>query len=222
MFFTADLVTTTLADSKSVAVSNLTSTNQTVWIYADENTSTASREAIVRVTYDNNDSMDYKIVQHGLHEITGAGNTYYIERFEEYLYNFDSEDSYGQIKEEGMPWGLNGKQLSNKHTSFDTDRAGTDWKNDYTSKYPLPYYDFYIKKHDSFAESNGGTVREYPGLAFTKEIAENRNSGVTYLTMAEQASGAVEYCYNRNKRKPDGSIAEVVWYRPIVLRDSFY
>lgn len=213
-YFTTDLVTTTLADSKSVTVSNLTSTNQTVWIYADENISTQSREAIVRVIYDNRDSLDYKIVQHGLHEITGAGNTYYIERFEEYLYNFDSEDSYGQIKEEGMPWGLNGKQLSNKHTSFDTDRAGTDWKNDYTSKYPLPYYDFYIKKHDSFAESNGGTVREYPGLAFTKEIAENRNSGVTYLTMAEQASGAVEYCYNRNKRKPDGSIAEVVWYLP--------
>lgn len=224
-YFTTDLVTDILADEgKSVTVSDLARDNQTVWIYADENTSTASREAIVRVIYndsDNSDSLDYKIVQHGLHMVKGAdsGNTYYIERFEEYLYNFDSEDSYGQIKEEGIPWGLNTVQLSNKYTSFDTDKAGTSWKNDYTSKYPLPYYDFYIGKHDDDNDSSdeytkdGGTLHNYAGQEFTSEIASNPAARIEYLTMNKQPRGAVEYCYNKNKRNADGTV-DVKWYLP--------
>lgn len=195
-------------------------TNQTIWLYADENTSTTSRSAILQIEYNYKDAApeSYIITQHGLHKVTGAdsGRDYYIEEFEEYLYNYDVEDLYGQTKQEGMPWGLNGKQLSNKYTSFDTDKAGTDWKSDYTSKYPLPYYDFYTKKHDGFATDVGGTVREYPGHAFTKEIAGNSNAGIQKLTLADSASSAVEYCYNRNKRQSDGTIKDedIVWYLP--------
>lgn len=216
-YFTTDLVTVTLAGGTSVTVNDLDTYNQTVWVYVDENNTIDSRAALVRVTYDSGDTKDFKFVQYGLHEVTAeSGRTYYIEEFEEYLYNYDVEDSYGQIKEEGMPWGLNGKQLSNKYTSFDTDKAGTDWKSDYTSKYTLPYYDFYTKKHDGFATDVGGTVREYPGHAFTKEIAGNSNAGIQKLTLADQASSAVEYCYNRNKRQSDGTIKEedIVWYLP--------
>ena len=219
-YFTTDLVTTTLADSKSVTVSNLTSTNQTVWIYADENPSTQSREAIVRVTYDNNDSMDYKIVQHGLYEIIGAGsgNTYYIERFEEYLYNFDSEDSYGQIKEEGIPWGLDGVQLSNEHNSFYIDEDNTEWNN-YVANNPLLKYDFYIAKYDAFVR-DGVTVHGFAGQHFTQEIFDatknntDVNQKVNVLTMADQPKGAVEYCYNRNKRDAKGNVVKVEWYLP--------
>ncbi len=139
---------------------------------------------------------------------------YDIEHEEEYLHNYASNDSYGNTNQEGMPWGLNGVQLSKTYYSFDPDLTpNVDWSR-YESKAKRPYYDFYIEKHDSFASENGGTVRSYPGQTFTKEIAENPNAGVKYLTMAETANSAVEYCYNRNKRNSDGSIAKVEWYLP--------
>lgn len=213
-YFTTDLVTNTLATNTSITVDNLSANNQTLWIYVDENTTTTSRAAIVRVSY-GGVNKDYKIVQHGLFKVTGAdsGRDYYIEQYEEYLYNYDAEDSYGQTKDEGMPWGLDGVQLSNKYTSFDTDKAGTDWISDYTSKYTLPYYDFYTEKHDSSARDNGGTVRSYPGQSFTEEIAEYTNSGVNYPTLGEPVNSAVEYCYSKNKRNSDGSV-DVQWYLP--------
>ena len=229
-YFTTDLVTNTLADSISVTVSNLTRDNQTVWIYADENPSTASREAIVRVIYndsDNSDSLDYKIVQHGLYKVTGAVSRkdYYIERFEEYLYNFDSEDSYGQIKEEGMPWGLEGVQLSKEHQSFTINEDNTSWQNYMASNPQIATYDFYTWEQDSLVMKKAGIIdrekdkrwHEYAGQHFTEDIftkSQDKSKKVNVLTMKDPASGAVEYCYNRNKRNADGSIAKVEWYLP--------
>lgn len=219
-YFTTDLVTNTLARGTSVKIDNLDLSNQTVWIYVDENTSTSSREALLRVTY-GSDVKEFKIVQHGLHKVVGAdsGKDYYIEKYEEYLYNYDAEDSYGQIKEEGMPWGLNGKQLSNKHYSFNPNLTpNVDWTK-YETKSPRPYYDFYIWKHDSQVLTDAGiheteARHDFAGRDFTKEIAENPKSGVRNLTLDQSAEGAVEYCYNRNKRNSDGTIAEVTWYLP--------
>lgn len=217
-YFTVDLVTKTLAANTSITVSNLTANNQTLWIYVDENTDTKSRAAIVRITYDGVNK-DYKIVQNGLYSVVGAdsGNTYYIEQYEEYLYNYDAEDSYGQTKQEGMPWGLNGVQLSRIHDSFICNETNSDWTS-FISKNPIKY-DFYIGKHDDDNDSSdeytkdGGTLHNYAGQEFTKEIAENPNSGIEYLTMADQAESAVEYCYNRNKRNADGTV-DVQWYLP--------
>lgn len=221
-YFTTDLVTNTLKKGTSVTVENLTGSNQTVWIYVDENTSTTTRTAIVRVSYNGVDK-DYKIVQNGLYAVKvkcydGVERTFYIEQYEEYLYNYDAEDSYGQIKEEGMPWGLNnGKVLSNKHDSFTCNETNSDWTS-YIAANPIKY-DFYIRKHDDDNEASdektkdGGTLHNFAGQEFTKEIAENSNSGVKYLTMADQASGAVEYCYSRNKRNSDGTV-DVKWYLP--------
>ena len=218
-YFTTDLVTNTLKDGTSVTVNNLTGNNQAVWVYVDENTTTKSRAAIVRIKYDGV-AKDYKIVQNGLFEVKGAdsGRTYYIEQYEEYLYNYDAEESYGQTKDEGMRWGLNGVQLSNKHDSFQVNENNTEW-NSYIQNNPLLKYDFYIGKHDDDNENSdvytkdGGTLHNFAGQDFTKEIAENANSGVTYRTMGEQAQSAVEYCYNRNKRNRDGTV-DVQWYLP--------
>ena len=217
-YFTTDLLSNTLSASTSVTVNNLSGSNQTVWIYVDENASIVSRTAIVRVSYDGVDK-DYKIVQHGLHKVTGAdsGKDYYIEQYEEYLYNYDAEDSYGQTRDEGMPWGLNGVQLSHIHDSFICDETNSDWTS-YINANPLKY-DFYVGKHDDDNENSdkytkhGGTLHNYAGQDFTREIATYPTSGVAYLTMDKQASGAVEYCYNRNKRNSDGSV-NVVWYLP--------
>ena len=211
-YFTTNLVTETLKNGTSITLENLTKANQTLWIYVDENTTTDLRTAIVRISYNGVDK-DYKIAQHGLHKVVGENNTYYIEEYEEYLFNYDAEDSYGQTQFEGMPWGLNGVQLSHQYYSFNPNLTpNVNWTT-YETKATRPYYDFYTEKHDGFAADNGGTVREYPGQAFTKEIATYSKSGVKYLTLAEQASGAVEYCYSRNKRKSDGTI-DVDWYLP--------
>ena len=216
-YFTTDLVTGTLAGGTFVEVTDLGESNQTVWVYVDENNTIDSRAALVRVTYDGGDTKDtkdFKFVQHGLHEVTAeSGRTYYIEEFEEYLYNYDVEDSYGQIKEEGMPWGLNGVQLSNEHKSFIINEDNNDWK-DHVSNATLPTYDFYIRKHDAIAEEVGGIIHDFAGQHFTEDIFKKSGGRVNPLTMAEQADGAVEYCYNRNKRNADGSIAKVEWYLP--------
>ena len=219
-YFTTDLVTKTLKDSgKSLTVNNLNGDNQTVWIYVDENISTVDRSAVIRVSYAGVDK-DYKIVQHGLHKVVGAdsGKDYYIEEFEEYLYNYDAEDSYGQIKEEGMPWGLEGVQLSNEHNSFYIDEDNTDWNN-YVANNPLLKYDFYIAKYDAFVR-DGVTVHGFAGQHFTQEIFDatknntDVNKKVNVLTMADQPKGAVEYCYNRNKRDANGNVVKVEWYLP--------
>ena len=222
-YFTVDLVTKTLAANTSITVDNLSGANQTLWIYVDENTTTASRAAIVRVTYDGvnkdykKDYKDYKIVQNGLHLVTSTdGNrTYYIEQYEEYLYNYDAEDSYGQTMEEGMSWGLYNVQLSNEHRSFTNSRGNSSWNN-YLNNNILPTYDFYIEKHDGdFAAEAGATmVHSYAGQHFTEDIVKKSKNGVSNLTMDQQASGAVEYCYNRNKRNSDGSITKILWYLP--------
>lgn len=219
-FFTTDLVTNTLKDNTQVTVNNLTGNTQAVWIYVDENTTTQSRTAIVRVTYDNSEPQDYKIVQEGLYAVTSTDGlrTYYIERYEEYLYNFDTADLYGQTKEEGMPWGLNNVQLSHIHDSFTCNETNDDWTN-YIQANPLKY-DFYIGKHDDdnnnsdVKTKDGGTLHNYAGQEFTKEIAENSNAGFTKLTLAETANSAVEYCYNRNKRDANGNVVKVEWYLP--------
>ena len=218
-YFTTDLVTNTLSANTSITVNNLSANNQTLWIYVDENTTTTSRAAIVRVSYDGVNK-DYKIVQNGLYSVVGAdsGKTYYIEQYEEYLYNYDAEDSYGQTKDEGMPWGLNTVQLSHIHDSFICEETNSDWTS-FIQKNPIKY-DFYIGKHDDDNENSdvytkdGGTLHNYAGQEFTKEIAENPNAGLTKLTLAETANSAVEYCYNRNKRDANGNVVKVEWYLP--------
>lgn len=213
-YFTKDLISS-ISGNTSLTVEDLGyNANKTIWLYVDENTTTASRSAILRIHYDYQGAVpeDYVIIQHGLHEINHNDKTYYIERFEEYLYNYDVEDLFGQTREDGMPWGLDGKQLSNEHDSFICDEDNTYWTS-YIQKNPLKY-DFYIGKHDTFALGAGGTVHNFAGQEFTREIYTKSKGGVKNLTMAEQASGAVEYCYNRNKRNSDGTIAAVEWYLP--------
>lgn len=215
-YFTVDLVTNTLQDGTSITLDNLTADNQTLWIYVDENTDTKSRTAIVRVSHQGVDT-DFKIVQNGLYEVKSpdGARTYYLEQYEEYLYNYDAEDDYGQTKDEGMAWGLNNVQLSNEHRSFTNNTSNQAW-NTYLNNNTLPTYDFYIAKHDATIAANAGAtmVHSYAGQHFTEDIVKKSNNGVSNLTMDQLASGAVEYCYNRNKRNSDGSITKVQWYLP--------
>ena len=239
-FFTTDLISSIYDDAKVNAQVNAEGnivlsvdglndkTNQTIWLYADENTSTTSRSAVLQIEYNYKDPdtqvtaapENYIITQYGLFKVTGAdsGRDYYIENFEEYLYNYDVEDIYGQTKQDGMPWGLNGVQLSNEHNSFYIDEVNTDWNN-YVANNQLLKYDFYIAKYDAFVR-DGVTVHGFAGQHFTQEIFDatknntDVNKKVNVLTMADQPKGAVEYCYNRNKRDDKGNVVKVEWYLP--------
>ena len=223
-YFTTNLVSE-LSGNTSIKIDGLNyNANQTVWLYVDENVSTESRSAVLQIEYNYKDPVtqetaapeSYIITQHGLHEVVGAdsGRKYYIEEFEEYLYNYDVEDLYGQTKEDGMPWGLDGVQLSTRYNSFTINENNDQWKA-YLGTNDVPKYDFYIKKHDSdvVTECGATKIREYAGQEFTSEIASNSNAGIEYLTMDKQPRGAVEYCYNRNKRNADGTV-DVKWYLP--------
>ena len=235
-FFTTDLISSIYSKAETNDDGNIEITvdglgykaNQTIWLYADENVSTTSRSAVLQIEYNYKDPdtqvtaapENYIITQHGLFKVTGAdsGRDYYIENFEEYLYNYDVEDIYSQTKQDGMPWGLDDVQLSNEHDSFYIDEDNTDWNN-YVKDNSLLKYDFYIAKYDSFV-TEGVTVHGFAGQHFTSEIFDatknntDVNKKVNVLTMADQPKGAVEYCYNRNKRNSDGSIAKVEWYLP--------
>ena len=183
--------------------------NQTIWLYADENVSTTSE--------------NYIITQYGLFKVTGAdsGRDYYIENFEEYLYNYDVEDIYSQTKQEGMPWGLNGEQLSNEHQSFTIDEDNTAWRTYIEANPTIVTYDFYTWEQDSLVMKNAGIIdklndkrwHEYAGQHFTGDIYKKSNGEVRYLSMDQQAEGAVEYCYSRNKINANGSV-DVKWYLP--------
>lgn len=220
-YFTTGLTTTTLAGNTHIDLP-LTEADQTVWIYVDECTEVGDevRSAIVSITYsDGNDNTvkdDFILNQRKLFPVTYNGHTYHIEYHEEYLHNYDAEDEYGQTDFEGMPWGLNGKQLSNTHNSFKINETNSSWTSFLTERdKELPKYDFYIEKHDGDIVDNAGvSARSRAGQEFTSEIYTKSNGGVKILTMADQAEGAVEYCYNRNKRNADGSVSAVEWYLP--------
>ena len=238
-YFTTDLMgklstTVTVADFQPKV-------NSTVWIYVDEadvseaTTTRTTRSATIRVTYEDNGKYkeepfvkDYTLNQYNLHEIKTDNNTYYyIECFEEYLYNYDAEDSYGQTKQEGMPWGLNDVQLSHDHLSFSINESNTDWNNYIATKPYVLLYDFYTTQDLELMENAGfvdpenvDAYHKFAGQHFTEEIYDATKGNtevdkkVNVLTMADQPRGAVEYCYNRNKRNSDGSVAKVEWYLP--------
>ena len=223
-YFTTGLTTTTLAGNTQIDLP-VTDEDQIVWIYVDECTDTGDdvRSAAIRVTlsldgttFPIEQSTDFVISQRKLFPVTYNGHTYHIEYHEEYLHNYDAEDEYGQTEYEGMKWGLEDVQLSNTSNSFKINETNSSWTGFLTERdKELPKYDFYIEKHDGDIVDNAGvSARSRAGQEFTSEIYTKSNGGVKILTMADQAGGAVEYCYNRNKRNTDGSVSKVEWYLP--------
>ena len=251
-YFTTDLVTNTLKNGTSITVNNLSGANQTLWIYVDENIDTKPRAAVVRITYQG-EVKDYKIVQNGLYavkttrnaSIDGVGGeyTYYIEQYEEYLYNYDAEDSYGQTEWNGMEWGLNGVQLSNENPAIYLEGEGSNifdgWSgNDVKALVNSslknsgidPKYDFYLKRdnaHSSLITRNfegwqmNVDIQEWLSTTYsshqnTGTHAENNKAKIEYIALDEDPKSAYAYCYNRNKRDANGKVAKVEWYLPAI------
>lgn len=79
------------------------------------------------------------------------------------------------------------------------------------------YYDFYLTRDlSSLINATGLTVRDYSGLDYTKEIAQNLS--IAPLPTNNSANSVIEYCVNRNKRNSDGSIdySNMRWYTPAI------
>lgn len=202
------------------------------------------RSATLRVTFKDGTTatkvIDYTISQSKLYPITITGEdvvvegsegnwtasakdstrNYYIESYEEYLYNFDAEDLHAeqQTQSEGMAWGLDGIELSSEHKSLDItgfenyDELSDARKEDILNRVNS-YYDFYVAKHDSDVE-----VPEPPHVRAGKEFCDKiiQKVGIGVLNLAQQPQSAVEYCYNKNKRDESGNVVDAKWYLPAI------
>lgn len=229
-----------ISANTSVTLSQVDTEGECVWIYVDECTEAstdinAKRSAMIRVTYNGGEPIDYIINQHNLFLVEGE-KSYHIEHEEEYLHNFDSEDTFedNATEDEGMVWGLYNAQLSFDHMALFFDGGNNFFSGILAFIQNIilenvgvnPYYDFYIPKHDTSVSSEA-KKRDYRGWVFCNEIItdinaneSNRETGyngtIGALQMDEMPTSAIEYCYNRNKRYANGSIASVDWYIPAI------
>ena len=259
-YFTYDLTYNTLAgestkDANGYSITGgqsvivpITNEDEAVWIYVDEalvaEAGDATRKATIRVSVAEDGTnygtpIDYVIQQRQLFPVTYGddptttaveGHTYLIEYEEEYLHNFDADDSYGQTDYEGMQWGLPGVELSYEHQAISFNHVLAD---NFTSD-RKPFYDYYVSSHDSSAS---GTMHNRVGFDFNTEIIQVVNglgnhdtdatNNIDVLHLAQDPKSAIEYCYNKNKRNADGKVAwqdangtthseNFVWYLPSI------
>lgn len=221
--------------------------NFRLWFYFDESTnlekaynyneSTSAtnelfREGKVDVYYidgedpNKNQQREFKFRQMNLWAINADINDYYIEYFEEYLYNYAADDHFG-VTHDGMAWGLENinKSLSTKYEAIYLNKdnmggwlenlaqaVGASFQSYFnTALKGVAYYDFYLSR-DNVPKS-----RDYAGIHFTEEIVKQAGIDNNDLTLSGNAKSAVEYCYNKNKRNPNtGKVDKIHWYLPAI------
>ena len=255
-YFTTDLTTSTLskpigtldangysAEGGQSVIVPITTEDEAVWIYVDEalvaEAGDAIRKATIRVSVAENGTnygtpIDYVIQQRQLFPVTYNNITYLIEYEEEYLHNFDADDSYGQTDFEGMQWGLPGEQLSHTHMAYFSTGSWKDIENWLVQNSSTKiFYDFYLTRDIT---NTSATRRDNSGYTFCNEIISTINgvggidddstNDITTLHLGEDPKSAIEYCYNKNKRNADGLVAwyengvnnadNLVWYLPAI------
>lgn len=161
---------------------------------------------------------------------------YDIEHEEEYLNNYASDLQYGQTQD-GMEWGLDGVQLSNKVKTIAISQTSgivsflkyigidlTSWYTTLINNMPdSPEYDFYLTR-DNFpvdmkpsGSSNSDYRRDYCGFTFNTEIAttllteysSDSKAKINDISLIEDPISAFAYCYNKNKRDANGDVCIV-------------
>lgn len=234
-YFTTDLVSNTLAGNTKITATLNGANQETFWIYVDECTDVGIdyRKAIIKVTYSEDPSspMKYTICQHKLFPVTYGENTYYIEYEEEYLHNYDSEDSYGNTEFEGMPWGIPNTILSNEKQAILIHNSGMEALTNPIKEALLkfsPLYDFYLERDvdkNIYYFGNGEydrLVHNHNGFSFCNRIItniKNTEYKIGTLTLEQEPKSAIEYCYNRNKRDENGNVDlsnNKGWYLPAI------
>lgn len=195
-----------------------------VWAYFDENSTTADRlgRIVFTCTEDatgNQTIITYTFLQKGLFEVSYNGNTYYIEFHEEYLHNFDPYDPFNN-KMDGMSWGLEGVQLSDEFDAFTFEAVWLEAIiNSQLKRFITNYvYDFYTPLDENVINSNRVEIHTRSGHSFTQKLTNKTGINQQPLKLTGKVSSAVEYCYNKNKRNPNGLIneADMKWYLPAI------
>lgn len=217
-----------------------------VWIYVDQcedeygftdsgDVDVVPRSAKIVITVFDEDgelienaTSEYIINQSKLYPIPypeDASNHYLIESYEEYLNNYDSDDTFkdNQTSFEGMPWGLEDLQLSNKHMAADPSGLSnynrlSDQNKKTLNERVNSFYDFYNERHDS-GISTPDQKHVRAGQAFCDEIivtTQGTTHQIGVLGLNEPPKSAVEYCYNKNKRDKNGNIVYSEWYLPAI------
>lgn len=258
LYFTTNLVKETLADNISCEITS--NNDNCVWVYVDENTETLSdtsdaaieaqkkkmRKATIQIAYyadgQTLTSKDvYTFSQRYLYPVKSTSRTnddgspyiYYIEYFEEYLHDFDSDNHFGLTDYEGMAWGLDSLQISSQYQAAMADETSglinllkiinidvVELVNNIV-KDISPKYDFYLTVDKNDKElSDYITIRDYSGYDFSQEIMAiaKSNDKLSKGTLDVNPLSAVEYCYNKNQRNTDGSITvgDEHWYLPSI------
>lgn len=219
LYFTEDLVRNTLKNNYTTTIRYGDASNR-VWAYFDENTASTKghRTATIRAKFYEKDAtsptkvMDFKFQQQNLYPVSYGDRGYLIEYYEEYLYNFDPKENYGNTTD-GMEWGLDGVQLS--HIDEALKVVGSLWDgavNGVLERIFSPKYDFYISKAES---ADGKTYHPYDGYNFSKNIIDYVDV-IDVLSLDEEPKSAIEYCYNKNKRDSNGKVTSIKWYLPAI------
>ena len=222
-----------------------------IWFYFDENvanpynpdqvtssTNPLYREGRILVDYYDNieayesgsqpkqKDREFIFRQMNLWGIHAAVNDYNIEYFEEYLYNYSTDEVFGDTSD-GMEWGLENISLSNTYPALYVDSKNLGgWGEFIYSLFGGTTKEFFDRafqnselKYDFYLSRDNVTQpRDYCGFEFTKEIANNSQTSIQdkTITLSKSARSAVEYCYNKNKRDQNGNVTEVKWYLPSI------
>lgn len=197
------------------------------WIYFDENTSSTSRDAVIRLEFYKNDRMtaaeEYTIRQNGLQTIEGTN--YIVESYEEYLHSYDSEDKYNlstspvDYTQQGLAWGKVEKLSSDIIVTAAPIPSLSGQRYDYYHQSDVPsgddYYTYTKNSSGSWnylspdAKDNFST-----GLYFTDRAATKKS--LTVLDMASVPDNAYQYCLSKNKFNETENSLDIHWYLPDV------
>lgn len=214
-YFTSTLMNELNTNSgirNTITIDDFNNGDNRVWIYFDENLYASKdnqRDCMLLVSYYESDSDTepdneyFHFRQHDLFPVEFNGNKYYIEYNEEYLYNFDPKENFGNTTD-GMPWGGNGV-VSDSIQAFEnaSGLAGSSWFS-------------YL---EDIMQANGGYYDfkdNYTGHEYTRNLVNKGRN--TILTLAEMPRSAAEYCYNKNKRDANGNVTTSTfnWYLPAI------
>lgn len=211
LYFTNDLVTNTISKNHSTEITS--NDNNRVWFYFDENTKVSKdgmRSAVLKLTFiHENGKKDepilYTFKQHDMYPVTYEGRTYYMEYYEEYLYNLDPKDGFGDTTD-GMKW----EQVTDTTIRFSTKEGaikitqGTLHNSDNILGKIGLYYDF-----ENIPNSEN---KHHRGDIYTQKLITAKEEYI--LPLESKPRSAAEYCYNKNKRNSHGTIDYAKWYLP--------
>ena len=197
------------------------------WIYFDENTSSTSRDAVIRLEFYKDDRMtaaeEYTIRQNGLQTIEGTN--YIVESYEEYLHSYDSEDKYNlstspvDYTQQGLAWGKVEKLSTDIIVAAAPIPGLRGERYDYFHQGDVPpgdnYYTYTKNSSGSWDYLTPDATDNFStGLYFTNRAAAKKL--MTVRDMASVPDNAYEYCLSKNKYNETDNTLDIHWYLPDV------